>query len=181
VQIADGMKVGYLSQEPQLDGEATVEECVMQGVKEAAELLAEYESISGKLGESTNDEETAKLTDRLGELSGLIDERDAWEISNRVTMAMEALRVPPRDQIVKNLSGGEKRRVALCQLLLSAPDILLLDEVITPLSAAAGCSPSASLFSQAVCVLLSFLSLRTILMPSACPGLKRFFTTTAVW
>jgi ATP-binding cassette ChvD family protein len=125
--------VGYLEQDPQLDPEKTVKEIVQEGVQKIMDLLAEYEKINEQFGEP--DADFDKLIARQGELQELLDHADAWNIDNKLERAMDALRCPPEDAQVKNLSGGEKRRVALCRLLLRQPDVLLLDEPTNHLDA----------------------------------------------
>jgi ATP-binding cassette ChvD family protein len=133
--VAPRTKVGFLSQEPQLDPKKTVEESVNEGVSEARAIIARYDEICDKLGENLPAAETDKLNDELGRLQDLIDSRNLWELDHQVEMAMDALRTPPSDAIIEKLSGGEKRRVALCRLLLSNPDVLLLDEPTNHLDA----------------------------------------------
>jgi energy-dependent translational throttle protein EttA len=130
---ADGVSVGYLQQEPHLDPEKTVLENVMEGVGETAALLREFEEVSNAMGEDDADFDT--LLARQAELQEKIDHADAWDIQRKVEIAMDALRCPPGDSEVTKLSGGERRRVALCRLLLSHPDMLLLDEPTNHLDA----------------------------------------------
>ena len=133
VVFSPGYTVGYLEQDPQLDPNKTVKEIVQEGVQEVMDLLAEYEAINEKFGEP--DADFDKLIARQGELQEKLDHIDAWNIDNKLDRAMDALRCPPEEALVANLSGGEKRRVALCRLLLRQPDILLLDEPTNHLDA----------------------------------------------
>ncbi|RJR28703.1 MAG: energy-dependent translational throttle protein EttA [Candidatus Latescibacterota bacterium] len=133
--LSPGYTVGMLEQEPRLDGSKTVREIVEEGVKETADLLAEFNRINEKFAEPLSEDEMAKLIERQGEVQEKLDRLDAWDLDSRLDLAMDALRCPPADTPVKVLSGGEKRRVALCRLLLGKPDILLLDEPTNHLDA----------------------------------------------
>ena len=130
-----GYTVGHLEQEPRLDPGLTVRDVVRQGAAETVALLEEFEQISERFAEPLEDDEMARLLDRQGELQDRIDALDAWELDSRLEMAMDALRCPPPETPVEVLSGGERRRVALCRLLISKPDILLLDEPTNHLDA----------------------------------------------
>ncbi len=129
------LKVGYLPQEPQLDESKDVRGNVEDGIREIKDLVDEFNAISDKFAEPMSDDEMNALLERQGELQGLIDATGGWEIDRTLEIAADALRLPPWDTSVKNLSGGEKRRVALCRLLLSKPDMLLLDEPTNHLDA----------------------------------------------
>ncbi|MGE3767803.1 MAG: energy-dependent translational throttle protein EttA, partial [Kofleriaceae bacterium] len=132
---APGLKIGYLPQEPQLDPTKTVKENVDEGVSETRALLARFEEVSMKLGEDLSEKEMDKLLAEQGRLQDQIEAVNAWELDHQVDMAMDALRCPPGDADVTKISGGERRRVALCRLLLSKPDMLLLDEPTNHLDA----------------------------------------------
>jgi energy-dependent translational throttle protein EttA len=132
---APGLKVGYLPQEPQLDPNKTVKENVDEGVVATRALLTRFEELSMKLGEDMPEEKMNKLLEEQGRLQDQIDAANAWELDHTVEMAMDALRCPPGDADVTKISGGERRRVALCRLLLSNPDMLLLDEPTNHLDA----------------------------------------------
>ncbi|MCT4574849.1 MAG: energy-dependent translational throttle protein EttA [Alphaproteobacteria bacterium] len=132
---AKGVKVGYLEQEPQLDNSKTVYENIVEAMSETKALVDEFEEISLKLGEVTDTDEMMALIEKQGELQELIDAKDAWDLSRQIEIAMDALRCPDKDSSVEKLSGGEKRRIALCKLLLEKPDMLLLDEPTNHLDA----------------------------------------------
>ena len=133
VVFSPGYSVGYLEQDPQLDPEKTVRECVQEGVQPIMDMLAEYDAINMAFAEP--DADFDKLLARQAELQDKLDSVDAWNIDTRLDRAMDALRCPADDALVKHLSGGERRRVALCRLLLQQPDILLLDEPTNHLDA----------------------------------------------
>jgi ATP-binding cassette ChvD family protein len=133
--LSTGYTVGYLEQEPRLDETKTVRQIVEQGVQSTVDLIHEYNKINEQFSQPMSDEEMAKLCDRQAAVQEKLDVLDAWDIDSRLEMAMDALRCPPGDTSVKVLSGGERRRVALCRLLLQKPSILLLDEPTNHLDA----------------------------------------------
>jgi energy-dependent translational throttle protein EttA len=135
ISLAPGYTTGYLEQEPQLDESLIVREVVEQGVADKVALVNEYNAISEKFAEPMDDEQMNKLLERQGELQEKIDQYDLWNLDQQLEMAMDALRTPPPETPVKVLSGGEKRRVALCRLLLQKPDVLILDEPTNHLDA----------------------------------------------
>jgi len=135
VVFSKGYSVGYLEQEPKLDESKTVQQIVEEAVQGTVDLLKEFEEINSKFAEPMDDDAMNALIERQGEVQEKLDHADAWDLDSRLEMAMDALRCPPPDAKISTLSGGEKRRVALCRLLLQKPDILLLDEPTNHLDA----------------------------------------------
>jgi energy-dependent translational throttle protein EttA len=133
--LSPGHTVGFLEQEPRLDDSKTVREIVEEGVQETVDLVNEFNEINEKFAEPMSDDQMNKLLDRQAKVQEKLDAQDAWDLDSRLEMAMDALRCPPGETLVKVLSGGERRRVALCRLLLQNPDILLLDEPTNHLDA----------------------------------------------
>jgi sulfate-transporting ATPase len=133
--VSPGFTIGFLEQEPALDDAKNVREVVQEGVQEIVDLLENYNRINEQLAEPMSEEDMNRLLERQGDIQEQLDSRDAWDLDSRLEMAMEALRCPPGETPVKILSGGERRRVALCRLLLQKPDILLLDEPTNHLDA----------------------------------------------
>jgi ATP-binding cassette ChvD family protein len=135
INKAQGYTVGFLEQEPQLDPEKTVREIVQEGMKHITDLLAEFDKVNEKLAEDLSPDEMEKTLDKQGKIQEKLDALNAWDLDNMLEQAMDALRCPPPETQIKVISGGEKRRVALCRLLLQKPDILLLDEPTNHLDA----------------------------------------------
>ena len=133
--LSKGLTVGFLEQEPLVDSDKTVKEIVEQGVKDTVDLLNEYEQVSAQFAEPMSDDQMEKLIEKQGQIQEKLDHLDAWDLDSKLKMAMDALRCPPEETKVDIISGGEKRRVALCRLLLQKPDILLLDEPTNHLDA----------------------------------------------
>jgi energy-dependent translational throttle protein EttA len=135
ISLQGNYSIGFLEQEPQLDESLTAGQVVEQGLQSTIDLLAEFDRINNRFAEPISDDEMTKLLEKQGDVQEKLDAANAWDLDAQIEMAMDALRCPPRDAIVKVLSGGERRRVALCRLLLKKPDILLLDEPTNHLDA----------------------------------------------
>jgi energy-dependent translational throttle protein EttA len=135
VHPAPGIRIGYFAQEPDLGPAETVQEAVNESVADIRSMVTEFETLSMKLGEEMSDEAMTRLLEKQAALQDKIEASDAWNLDSRVTIAMEALRLPPADAALQHLSGGERRRVALCRIILSRPDMLLLDEPTNHLDA----------------------------------------------
>jgi sulfate-transporting ATPase len=135
VHPAPGIRIGYFAQEPDLGAAKTVQEAVNESVSDIRALVTEFETISTALGEEMSDDAMTRLLEKQSSLQDRIEASDAWNLDSRVNIAMEALRLPPADATLENLSGGERRRVALCRIILSRPDMLLLDEPTNHLDA----------------------------------------------
>ncbi|MBN2510322.1 MAG: energy-dependent translational throttle protein EttA [Spirochaetales bacterium] len=133
--VSPGYTIGYLQQEPVLANGKTVRDIVEEGVEDIVQLLKEYEDINARFAQPMSDDEMNELLERQGTVQDALEQKNAWDLDSRLDMAMDALRCPPGETLVDNLSGGEKRRVALCRLLLQDPDILLLDEPTNHLDA----------------------------------------------
>jgi sulfate-transporting ATPase len=136
VDHASGVSIGYVPQEPLLDEKKTVAECAAEGLADIHRILEEYQAMSEAVGEEKDPDRMEKLLQKMGALQEEIDRRDGWEVDHQLEVAMEALRVPPRDRPIRSISGGERRRVALCRELMRHPDLLLLDEPTNHLDAA---------------------------------------------
>src|SRR5581483_2693130 len=135
ISKSPGYTIGFLPQEPQLDETLTVRQVVEQGMQQTVDLLKEFDRINEKFAEPMSDEEMTKLLEKQGQVQEKLDHLNAWDLDQQLEQAMDALRCPPGDAVIKNLSGGEKRRIALCRLLLQKPYILLLDEPTNHLDA----------------------------------------------
>ena len=135
IALSPGFTIGLLEQEPKLDDTKTVKEIVQEGVQEIVDVLREYDEINAKFAEPMSDDEMNDLLERQGKVQEKLDHLEAWDLDSKLELAMDVLNCPPPDTLIKVISGGERRRVAMCRLLLKKPDILLLDEPTNHLDA----------------------------------------------